>query len=297
MAKTNTAIDAEDKQDGGDAPLIDLNEASIKKLLARAKKRGVITYDELNEAAASFTPEVVAHATGLEADHIRRLARDLAAADKACVYGRIGTTTAEFGTLASWLVDVLNVLTGNLDQPGGAMFTMPASGGSNTRGKPRGLLMRERDVGHRREYPWHGPVRAGRLRHGSPPPQERGERNGKRRDANVEAERLRPGQVQQRRDRGLADDEEFGKPPACLARARGRRGAVRNSGHRLHADCASRRRGATASKIRTRSAAIRSGANRVSLGRRRLARGRYRVTITRSGQRVPLATKRLAVKR
>ena len=50
MAKTNTAIDAEDKQDGGDAPLIDLNEASIKKMLARAKKRGVITYDEINEA-------------------------------------------------------------------------------------------------------------------------------------------------------------------------------------------------------------------------------------------------------
>ena len=50
MAKTNTAIDAEDTQDNGDAPLIDLNEASIKKMMARAKKRGVITYDELNEA-------------------------------------------------------------------------------------------------------------------------------------------------------------------------------------------------------------------------------------------------------
>jgi RNA polymerase primary sigma factor len=50
MAKTNTAADAEDKQDGGDAPLIDLNDASIKKLIARAKKRGVITYDELNDA-------------------------------------------------------------------------------------------------------------------------------------------------------------------------------------------------------------------------------------------------------
>src|SRR6476661_5412898 len=50
MAKTNTAIDAEDKQDNGDAPLIDLNEASIKKLFARAKKRGSITYDELNDA-------------------------------------------------------------------------------------------------------------------------------------------------------------------------------------------------------------------------------------------------------
>jgi len=48
MAKTDTA-DAMDK-DGADAPLIDLNEASIKKLIARAKKRGYITYDELNEA-------------------------------------------------------------------------------------------------------------------------------------------------------------------------------------------------------------------------------------------------------
>ncbi len=50
MAKTNMAIDADDKQDGGDAPLIDLNEASLKKLIARAKKRGYITYDELNSA-------------------------------------------------------------------------------------------------------------------------------------------------------------------------------------------------------------------------------------------------------
>ncbi|MGQ0590699.1 MAG: RNA polymerase sigma factor region1.1 domain-containing protein, partial [Sphingosinicella sp.] len=49
MAKTNTA-EADEKPEGGDAPLIDLNEASIKKLIARAKKRGVITYDELNEA-------------------------------------------------------------------------------------------------------------------------------------------------------------------------------------------------------------------------------------------------------
>ena len=93
--------------------------------------------DEVVEAAAAFTPEVVASATGLDADVIRRLARELAAAPTACVYGRIGTTTAEFGTLTSWLVDVLNVLTGNLDRPGGAMFTKAAAGASNTRGKPR----------------------------------------------------------------------------------------------------------------------------------------------------------------
>jgi len=93
--------------------------------------------DEVVALAAPFTPEAVAHAVGVDADDIRRLARDLAAAPTACVYGRIGTTTAEFGTLASWLVDVLNVLTGNLDQPGGAMFATAAAGASNTRGKPR----------------------------------------------------------------------------------------------------------------------------------------------------------------
>src|SRR5881398_2685520 len=50
MAKTPNGGDGEDKQDGGDAPLLDLNEASIKKLIARAKKRGYVTYDELNDA-------------------------------------------------------------------------------------------------------------------------------------------------------------------------------------------------------------------------------------------------------
>jgi anaerobic selenocysteine-containing dehydrogenase len=50
------------------------------------------------------------------------------------VYGRIGTTTTEFGTTASWLVDVINVLTGNLDRPGGSMFPLPVAGGPTTRG-------------------------------------------------------------------------------------------------------------------------------------------------------------------
>ncbi|GGE77569.1 RNA polymerase sigma factor RpoD [Sphingomonas prati] len=49
MAKTNTA-DTQDKPDAGDAPLIDLNDATLKKLIARAKKRGYITYDQLNAA-------------------------------------------------------------------------------------------------------------------------------------------------------------------------------------------------------------------------------------------------------
>ena len=64
--------------------------------------------DEVLAAAEPFTPEAVEDATGVDAGTIRTLARDLAAAPTACVYGRIGTTTALYGTLTSWLVDVLN---------------------------------------------------------------------------------------------------------------------------------------------------------------------------------------------
>jgi anaerobic selenocysteine-containing dehydrogenase len=84
--------------------------------------------DEVRALAEPFTPEAVAPATGLPAEDIRRMARELAAAPSAAVYGRIGTTTQAFGTLASWLVDVLNVLTGNLDRRGGAMFPQAAAG-------------------------------------------------------------------------------------------------------------------------------------------------------------------------
>ncbi|MEU0303252.1 molybdopterin oxidoreductase family protein [Streptomyces sp. NPDC006175] len=85
-------------------------------------------YDELTEAVADFTPEAVAGACGLDADTIREIARELAAAPSAAVYGRIGSCTVEHGTLASWLVDVLNILTGNLDRPGGALFPLSATG-------------------------------------------------------------------------------------------------------------------------------------------------------------------------
>ncbi len=90
--------------------------------------------------AEPFTPEAVAPVCGIEADQIRRLARELAAAERAAVYARIGTTTQRFGSLSSWLVDVLNYLTGNLDREGGAMFPLAAvaqrnSAGSGSTGK------------------------------------------------------------------------------------------------------------------------------------------------------------------
>ncbi|HET9259371.1 MAG TPA: molybdopterin-dependent oxidoreductase, partial [Acidimicrobiia bacterium] len=82
--------------------------------------------DSVAAAIEPFTPERVAGPTGIDADTTRRIARELADARSAAVYSRVGTHTAEFGTLASWLVDVLNVITGNLDRPGGAMFPKPA---------------------------------------------------------------------------------------------------------------------------------------------------------------------------
>ncbi|MDX3096922.1 molybdopterin oxidoreductase family protein [Streptomyces sp. ME19-03-3] len=77
--------------------------------------------------ARDFTPEAVAPYCDVPAALIRTLARDLAAAPSAAVYGRLGSTAVRFGTLASWLIDVLNILTGNLDRPGGAMFPLPAT--------------------------------------------------------------------------------------------------------------------------------------------------------------------------
>ncbi|MDX3619428.1 molybdopterin-dependent oxidoreductase, partial [Streptomyces europaeiscabiei] len=83
--------------------------------------------EELAVAVREFTPEAVAGACDVDAGTIRALARELAAAPTAAVYGRIGSCTVPHGTLASWLVDVLNILTGNLDRPGGALFPQSAT--------------------------------------------------------------------------------------------------------------------------------------------------------------------------
>src|SRR5918992_905972 len=90
--------------------------------------------DEVMELVRGFPPERAAAACGIPAEEIRRMARELVAAPRAVVYGRIGTCTQEFGTLASWLVDVLNVLTGNLDREGGATFARAAAGQKNSSG-------------------------------------------------------------------------------------------------------------------------------------------------------------------
>ncbi|MCH9732038.1 MAG: molybdopterin-dependent oxidoreductase [Actinomycetia bacterium] len=81
---------------------------------------------ELLAAAAKFSPERVARVVGIEAESIRKLALDFAAAPRAVWYGRMGTCTQEFGCLSTWLIDAINIVTGNFDREGGAMFTTPA---------------------------------------------------------------------------------------------------------------------------------------------------------------------------
>ena len=82
--------------------------------------------DALRDLVAEFTPDRVAPVTGVPADTIRELAEKFADAPRAAWYGRIGTCTQEFGGLASWLINAVNIVTGRLDEPGGVMFTTPA---------------------------------------------------------------------------------------------------------------------------------------------------------------------------
>jgi anaerobic selenocysteine-containing dehydrogenase len=83
--------------------------------------------EALRSLAQPFSPDAVAGATGIDAEAIRDLTRRFARAKRAICYGRIGTCTQEFGSLASWLVDCVAILTGNLDRPGGLLFPRAAT--------------------------------------------------------------------------------------------------------------------------------------------------------------------------
>jgi len=83
--------------------------------------------DSVQHCVRDFTPEAVADYCGVSPAHIRRIAREFAAADGAACYGRLGTCVQKFGTLASWGVELMNILTGNLDRAGGVMFPRAAA--------------------------------------------------------------------------------------------------------------------------------------------------------------------------
>jgi anaerobic selenocysteine-containing dehydrogenase len=129
--RTGTAAHADEWlpiRPGTDAALL---MAMAHVILAEGQERlrhlagRTLGLERVRELCRDFTPEAVADTCAIPAPTIYRLARDFAAADRAAVYGRIGTCNQEFGTLASWLVEVLNVLTGNLDRAGGSMLANP----------------------------------------------------------------------------------------------------------------------------------------------------------------------------
>ncbi len=103
--------------------------AMVKTLLDEGLARPaawVEGMEAVREAVAPFTPERAERASGVPAAEIRRIAREFAASPAAAAYGRIGVSTQEFGTICQWAIQLLNVLSGNLDRAGGAMFTRPA---------------------------------------------------------------------------------------------------------------------------------------------------------------------------
>jgi anaerobic selenocysteine-containing dehydrogenase len=82
--------------------------------------------EALGAAVTEYAPEHVSVITGIAPAEIRTLARELAAAERGVIYGRVGVSVQEFGGLCLWLINVLNILTGHLDEPGGYMFATPA---------------------------------------------------------------------------------------------------------------------------------------------------------------------------
>ncbi|MCO5183424.1 MAG: molybdopterin oxidoreductase family protein [Anaerolineae bacterium] len=82
--------------------------------------------ESVRHIVAPFAPAVVADVTGISAETIHQIAADFVTAPTAVFYGRMGVSTQQFGSLCHWLINVLNIVTGNFDEPGGAMFPLPA---------------------------------------------------------------------------------------------------------------------------------------------------------------------------
>jgi anaerobic selenocysteine-containing dehydrogenase len=115
---------------GGDAALLlGMLQVIFAEGLARPGRLAGFTtgLGQMREIAERYPPERVSARAGVSPDGIRSLAREFASSPTAVCYGRVGISTQAFGGIASWLVNALNVVTGNLDQPGGAMFTTPAA--------------------------------------------------------------------------------------------------------------------------------------------------------------------------
>lgn len=112
---------------GSDAALLlALLNTLFEEGLTRDSHLPVEGLEQVREAIAGFGAEAMSARCGVPAETIRQLARDFAAADKAVCYGRMGVSTQAFGTLCQWLVQIINLVTGNLDRAGGVLCTTPA---------------------------------------------------------------------------------------------------------------------------------------------------------------------------
>lgn len=112
---------------GQDAALLfGLLNTLFEEGLTRESHLPVAGLDAARQAIAGFTAEAMSERCGVPAETIRKLARDFAAADKAVCYGRMGVSTQAFGTLCHWLIQLINLVTGNLDREGGALCTEAA---------------------------------------------------------------------------------------------------------------------------------------------------------------------------
>ncbi|VVP11987.1 Assimilatory nitrate reductase catalytic subunit [Pseudomonas fluorescens] len=112
---------------GGDAALLfGVLNTLFGEGLTRDSHLPVDGLDEVRAAVETFTAEAMSPLCAVSAEQIRQLARDFAAAPSAVCYGRMGVSTQAFGTLCHWVVQLINLVTGNLDRVGGALCTEPA---------------------------------------------------------------------------------------------------------------------------------------------------------------------------
>ena len=82
--------------------------------------------ETLREVSKDYAPEAVENLTGISAAEIKKIAVEFCTANAAVCYGRMGVSVQKFGSLCHWLINSINILTGNFDEAGGAMFTQPA---------------------------------------------------------------------------------------------------------------------------------------------------------------------------
>ena len=103
-----------------------IHELSGLGLVSPRARQLATGVDSLLELAGTFPAAATAARTGVGVDVVREIAREFGTTDRAVWYGRMGTSTQAFGCVSTWLIDAINVLTGNFDRPGGAMFNTPA---------------------------------------------------------------------------------------------------------------------------------------------------------------------------